>query len=192
MGCYSTNTTICDNGNRIHSNCDHDLVYYGVMYAYVHTYYVVQLLLFNIQKSCGCNNSNTTNCDNNNLRHIADLFFFPIVMAKKIDNTIKVDDNNFGFDHYNIMHSAYANNFCNHSYNWIPKTKKDRDTAHDQNQHPTYQVHQSLYYIYGVDTNCDHDHMLLQYNERDNMIFLFSLLWKPVSVNNYNDDVGTL
>ena len=64
----------------------------------------------------------------------------------------------------------------------------DHDTAHDNtdNNHcPTYQVHQSLYYIYGVDTDCDHDHMFLQYDECVNMIFPSSHLWKQVSENDY-------
>ena len=43
-------------------------------------------------------------------------------------------------------------------------------------------MHQSLFYIYGVDTDCDHDHMLLQYNECNKMTFLFPLLWKQVSL----------
>ena len=34
--------------------------------------------------------------------------------------------------------------------------------------------------------------MVLQYNECVNMIFPFSLFWKPVNKNNYNDNVGTL
>ena len=46
------------------------------------------------------------------------------------------------------------------------------DTAHNNNQRPTYQVHKFLYVIYGVDTD--------------------SLLWKQGSKNDYNDDVGTL
>ena len=91
MGCNNINTTNCDNDNTIDSNCDCDLVHYGVVYAYVYTYYVVQLLLYNIQRSIGCNNINTTNydngtarCDNNNLYHTAGLFFLPIVMEKTI------------------------------------------------------------------------------------------------------------
>ena len=36
IGLYSINTTICDDGKRIDSNYDHDLVHYGVVYAYVH------------------------------------------------------------------------------------------------------------------------------------------------------------
>ena len=66
----------------------------------------MQLLLYksyNIQRSFGCNNSNTTNCDQNSLRHTANLFFLSIIMTKKIDNTSKIDDNDFDFDHYNIM-----------------------------------------------------------------------------------------
>ena len=190
--CYSINTTICDNGNRIDSNCDHDLVHYGDMYAYIHAYYVVQLLLYNIQRSIGCNNSNTTNCDDNNVRYTAGLFFLLIVMEHKIDNISKINDNNFGFTHCNMMQCDYINNIHIHLYNWIPKTKKDHNTARDNNQYPTYQVHKSLFYIYGIDTDCDYDHMLLRYNECNNMICRFSLLWKQVSKNNYNDDVGTL
>ena len=45
MGCYSINTIIYDGDNRIDSNHDDcDLVHYGVVYAYVHAYYIVQLL----------------------------------------------------------------------------------------------------------------------------------------------------
>ena len=86
-GCYSINTTISDNGNRIDNNCDHELVHYGVVYSYVHAYYIVQLLLYNIQRSIGCNNSNSTNCDDNNSRHTAGLSSLSIVMEQKIDNT---------------------------------------------------------------------------------------------------------
>ena len=58
MGCYSIKTTICDSSTMIDSSCDHNLVHYGVVYTYAHAYYVVQLLLYNIQRSIGCNNSN--------------------------------------------------------------------------------------------------------------------------------------
>ena len=51
MGCYSIKTTVCDSRNRVNSNCDHDLVHYRVVYTDVHAYYVVQLLLYNIQRS---------------------------------------------------------------------------------------------------------------------------------------------
>ena len=38
------------------------------------------------------------------------------------------------------------------------------DTARDNSKCTTYQVHRSLFHIYGVDTDYDHDHdhMLLQ------------------------------
>ena len=51
MECYSTNTTICENGKRIDNNCHHDLIHYGVVYGYVRAYYIVQLLLYNTQES---------------------------------------------------------------------------------------------------------------------------------------------
>ena len=143
--CYSTNTIIGDDENRVDGNVDHDLVHYGVVYTYVHVYYVVQLLLYNIQRSIGCNNSNTTNCDDNNVRYTAGLFFLLIVMEHKIDNISKINDNNFGFTHCNMMHCDYINNIHIHLYNWIPKTKKDHNTARDNNQYPTYQVHKSLF-----------------------------------------------
>ena len=111
MECDRSNTTICDKRNRIDSNCDHDLVHYGVVYVYVHAYYVVQLLLYNIQRSSGCNNSNITNCDNNNLRYTA------IKMAKKIDSIGIIDDNNFSFESCNIMQCDYVNNICTYVNN---------------------------------------------------------------------------
>ena len=50
-------------------------------------------------------------------------------------------------------------------------------TSHDNNQCTTYQVHQSLFYNYGVDTDSHHDHILPRYKDDkcNNMIFPFLL-----------------
>ena len=64
MRCNSINTTIYDNNNRINNDHDHDLVYYGVVYVSVYAYYVVQLLLYDIQRSIRVDSINTTNCEN--------------------------------------------------------------------------------------------------------------------------------
>ena len=62
---------ICDNDNKVDSNSDHNLVHYGVVHVYVYVYasYVVQLLLYNIQRSIVCNSINTTNYDNNTAKY---------------------------------------------------------------------------------------------------------------------------
>ena len=104
-----------------------------------------------------------------NTSNTAGLLCLPIVMEKKIVNisTIDVHDNNFGFDSHHDCDLAFV---------------LDHDTACDNKQRPTYRVHQYLFYIYGVDIDCDHDHMLvcmlLQYNECNDMTFPFPLLWK--------------
>ena len=87
--------------------------------------YLLPILYYNIQYFIGCDNINTTICDNNNSHSPAVLFFLSIEMKKKIDNTSKIDDNNFGFDHCTIIRCDYVNNMHTHSYDWIPKTKKD-------------------------------------------------------------------
>ena len=186
--------------------------------------YVVPILYYDIQYLFGCNNINTTICDNNNSHSTACFFFLSIEMEKKIDNTGKIDDNKFGSDHCAIMRCNYVNNIHIHSYDWIPKTKKDSsrrlqsslsmimtitmvasnqvhvcddvlymldnsiyntphdvdykpfhiipesnyhhralafntnyNTERDNNHRPAYQVHQSLFYIYGADIGCDHN-----------------------------------
>ena len=97
----------------------------GVIYTYAQAYSVVQLLLYNIQRSSGCNNTNATICDNNNLCHAPGLFCLPIVMEKKIVNTstIDVNDNNFGFDNYFNRDFAFD---------------LDHDIVLDSKQRPTY------------------------------------------------------
>ena len=112
VGCNSINTTICDNNNRVNSNLDHDLVYYGVVYASVYAYYVVQLLVYNIQRSIGGDNINTTYCDNSTAEFtifyhwcVLYLYVIPIIhydMKYLIGcnniNTTNCDNNNFIID----------------------------------------------------------------------------------------------
>ena len=69
FGYYSFNTTIYVSDNRIDSTpVDRDLVYYGVVYTYVYTYNAVQLLIYNIQRSIGYKDINTSVSDNNNIQ----------------------------------------------------------------------------------------------------------------------------
>ena len=148
LGCYSFNTTVCDSDNRIDSTpVDQDLVHYGVVYTYVYAYYVVQLLLYNIQRSIGFNDINTTVCDNNNIQRS--------IEYNNDDNNINttVCDNN------NIQRSIEYNNDDN---NFGFDRALAFDLVHDQ----------SLFYIYGVDTISDHDHLLLR------VIFCSVILWK--------------
>ena len=56
-----------------------------------------------------CDNG-TARCNNNNVHHPAGLFFLSTVMAKKTNNTSKIDDTNFVFYHCNIMQCDYEDN----------------------------------------------------------------------------------
>ena len=119
----------------------------------------------------------TTICNNNNFRHTAGMFFLPIVLEKKIDNTstIDVDDNNFGLD-LPCSNNHDCDNACELAFDTKHKTV-------DDNRRTTYQVHQPLFYSYGIDSDGDHDHKLLQCkdNECKNMI---PFLWKQALCSN--------
>ena len=62
---------------------------------------------------------------------------------------------------YESFHIALQSNYhrCDDAHELAFDTK--HETARNNNQHTTYQVHQSLFYNYGVDTDGEHDHILL-------------------------------
>ena len=84
---------------------------------------------------------------------------------------------------YKSFHINLKSNHHDHDNTCELVFDTEHNKARDNNQCTTYQVHQSLFYIYWIDTNCDHDHMFLQCNDNkyNNMIFLFPLLWEQVS-----------